>query len=915
MGSLSDSGYEYAIGWIYLHYENGCSWDEIRTLCVDENQVEEELARKQEDEYWPAFTPTEWFNIVEEERLNPKVPVVIESGGFSESGPIGSLPIPKSESNWQAYKTRLMKAGFSQKSILEIENSSAWILNQLSTDTRQSGPRKGLVYGSVQSGKTANMGGVMTMAADYGWNVFIILSGTIESLRRQTLDRFRSDLPDSVGALWEVLDFSNEHKNYRVDELELDGLNEHKFIHRYATVCLKQKGRLERLITWLYSNEQRTTRMRIIVIDDEADQASINTADILDAEELDAYEQDRKAINRLIVNLVNGKLADGSKPSKSFQSVNYISFTATPYANVLNELPGESLYPKDFIYSLSDPEEYFGCKVVFGNDEKDGCPGLDVVRRVPLLEEEYVKRIHDGTCLEPPAQYKSAVAWFLCAAAIMRLRKSMKPASMLIHTSSIASNQFAEYKVLRQWLENHSDEAFDLCRTIYSREIQRFSFDDFHGAFTNYGRLNQMPKQYPAFEEIKPFVLELLGTTTNIKFDDDHFTYSTGIHICVDNYKSSGYSDDKSVELRIVYPDKDNTPCPAPAFIVLGGNTLSRGLTIEGLLCSYFTRSVGQADTLMQMARWFGYRRDCELLQRIWLTESAHEKYRALTQIDMELKEEVLRYKKEGLRPSDLGPAIRTAPNIKRFQLSSKRKMQQANEIEFDYSGRSYELTQYEDNDCLANNLLLTEQFLKEIGMASPSSAIKNAMVWRDVDNIDVERFIKAFSISDQANIKNDIPLLFEWITGMQEKGSGYQTWNIAVAGSFKKGHTPWMLGSQMLPTIERTKHTDSSIIDIGSLRSGTDVLSDVDKTKLEHTQLVMLEAAIRDRTNLIERRTQFGLADTPLLLIYRIEKNGGKESLHRVSPSTSSDIIGFSIVVSGKKLSGSKATRVRINL
>ena len=123
---------------------------------------------------------------------------------------------------------------------------------------------------------------------------------------------------------------------------------------------------MEKLIDWLYDDPNRTQKLRIVVIDDEADQASINTAEITSEE-----EQERCAINRLIVNLVNGKKSDGIKADVSFQSMNYIAYTATPYANVLNERPGESLYPKDFICTLPESQEYFGPRVIFGNDEKN----------------------------------------------------------------------------------------------------------------------------------------------------------------------------------------------------------------------------------------------------------------------------------------------------------------------------------------------------------------------------------------------------------------------------------------------------------------------------------------------------------------------------------------------------------------
>ena len=217
----------------------------------------------------------------------------------------------------------------SDVSISNVQKSCNWILNHLSSDTRKYGPVKGLVTGSVQSGKTANMEGLISMAADYDWNFFIVLSGTIDNLRKQTRDRFRKDLQNSEGVLWRVLDFTSEDRRFGAENLKLNPLSGSKnFSQRYVTVCLKNRKRLENLIDWLYEDPKRTCKLRVVVIDDEADQASINTAEITPEE-----EQERCAINQLICNLVNGKKSDGSSPETSFQAMNYVSYTATPYAN------------------------------------------------------------------------------------------------------------------------------------------------------------------------------------------------------------------------------------------------------------------------------------------------------------------------------------------------------------------------------------------------------------------------------------------------------------------------------------------------------------------------------------------------------------------------------------------------------
>ena len=189
------------------------------------------------------------------------------------------------------------------------------------------------------------------MAADYDWNFFIIMSGSIDNLRKQTRDRFCSDLMQSQGVNWKVLDYTS-NPEYLVDiktqerytecDLKLNNLGNNNWGARYVTVCLKNSTRLERLITWLHSDPVRAAKLRILIIDDEADQASINTAKV---------NEKRKRINNLIVNIVNCNNSNGEQYGK-YGSMNYVSYTATPYANFLSEHFTESLYPRDFSYKL-----------------------------------------------------------------------------------------------------------------------------------------------------------------------------------------------------------------------------------------------------------------------------------------------------------------------------------------------------------------------------------------------------------------------------------------------------------------------------------------------------------------------------------------------------------------------------------
>ena len=282
----------------------------------------------------------DWKNLVqlekegEEKRL--RISDAEKSSIIGDKDNINDIVIPMSPAScWQKYRRYLIdKQKFLPEDVRSIQDSSYRILQRLNSDTKGK-PVKGLVVGNVQSGKTANMAALMAMAADYGWNMFIVLSGTIDNLRRQTQARFNDDFSENEGALkWESID--RPEIGIALDLQKLDFKK-----NRYFTVCLKNSVRLKRLIKWLHSDPNQTKNMRIIVIDDEADQAGVNTAIIDDNE--------KKEIYRLITNLVNQRNDDDTLPQEKFGAMNYIGYTATPYANILNDPRPESLYPKNLI--------------------------------------------------------------------------------------------------------------------------------------------------------------------------------------------------------------------------------------------------------------------------------------------------------------------------------------------------------------------------------------------------------------------------------------------------------------------------------------------------------------------------------------------------------------------------------------
>ena len=939
MSGYASNEYTKSKKWISKKIQEGFDWESVKHFCVTPDKEYETFEYLQEEE---AIIPQnmdfeEWPVFVAE--VQKGYSLIGDMYGISAGGNSKLLPVPTDlGSPWVRYKNYLLgkpdgKQRISDAAVTEIERNSHWILNHLLRDTRTSGPKKGLVMGSVQSGKTANMIGLATMAAHYDWNFIIILSGTIDNLRTQTRDRFRDDLIASGGAFWHILDKTGNPDymkdietgdTYMTDGLTLnmyqEGMPSSGWMHRYITVCLKNSTRLRNLIKWLHSNPARAARLRVLVIDDEADQASVNTRK-MDPDETDEELLERTAVNQLIIDLVNGRDENGAPTKSPFQAMNYISFTATPYANVLNESGELSLYPKDFICSLPESKEYFGAKVIFGSAEDDRYPGLDIIRDVPTSELSELKTLHDGAAFTPPVEFKKSVCWFLCAAAILRLRGHKKPISMLIHTTAKQNGHFNEYETLKSWLEREraTGSIMSLCETVYADERGRLTVEGLRDAYPDYGAIDSVNGEFPEFDVLKPEIELLLGGIENILLDENkELTYrENALHLCVDNCSANRIAEE-GVQMRIVYPSSKQLSAmkKAPVFIVMGGSTLARGLTIEGLTCTYFGRDTNQADTLMQMARWFGYRKGYELLQRIWMPAAVQRKFDLLEKIDEKLKREFEDFMVKGKNPAQFGPRITTSATIARFLLTSKNKAQNAVECDLDFSGDSYETTKFENGEDLEKNIEITEQFLAKLGDGAPSECNDSAYIWRNIDFgvLEAEFFAK-YKIFDCSSLSKDIPLFLTWMKQMNQEGR-YAKWNVAIVGD-KRAEAKWVLGSASVGKIERSRKTKPAFIDIGSLRSGPDALCDICPSQLTTEQRALYQSTVQTKKNIISARGGMGAEDTPLLLLYRIDKERGKDTKAgtKTKLNSTADIIGFSIIIAGEPSGKTHAKSVTVRL
>lgn len=922
--------------------KKGYEWEYIKYFGqVNVEGLQKKLGQLQDDDMIPGDLNSDlWIEIVDyfyeySQRIQT-IEEKIENNRILSRKQDNDLEIPKADrSNWQVYKNKLISQGWTNDSIIDLEKTTISILKKLRLDSDT--PIKGLTIGHVQSGKTASMAGLMAMAADWGFNFFIVLSGSIESLRKQTEDRLVRDLKNRSNVSWQLLTQLSLKPtcSHQIRRLVLD----HDSHDKYLTVCLKNKTRLNDLIYWLQEDGNKLSQMRILLIDDEADQAGINTNDVND--EL----AERTAINKAIVELVNIVARNNHKP----KSMNYVSYTATPYANFLNEATQESLYPQDFVAILNPANEYFGTKQIFGLENDNYHRGLPIIREISKEEKEIVDHIQKNNQIRQPQSLIDAVNWFLIATSIMRYRKYRRPISMLVHISHKQNvhNIFAE--VISSYFRNTSkQEIINSCRELYTFEQSKFTKEDFEMEFENYPFLKEI-KEYPPFEKVESELKKLITkypSHINVTESTGSYQYHDGIHLCIDNSSNNRITEDLE-QIRLAYPDPESPtyPTPAPAFIIIGGNTLSRGLTIEGLVSTYFLRPTSQADSLLQMGRFFGYRKWYEMLPRIWMTSVIEKKFKFMASLEEELLQDIETYIQEGMDASEYGPKIKNSPKLSWLKITAKNKSQNAIELDLDFSGTSKQTVLFENNlDIQRQNIKITEEFLNQLEEPKESHN-KRGIYWTNVPyEIVKEQFLSNFNFSKQSDF-NDMDCFFEWYEKSKDKAN-FTNWNVVLAGSSNHPEVrEWTIGNKSIGLVSRSRRGSAygEKINIGVLRTPSDLCADMTKEIYDQipteyklnvegkriraeieAQLDEIDQEQPKKSVIIELRKAANLGLTPQLLLYRIDKNSKftkkqkpntKEIDRRHDLNSVEDLIGVSLFIPGYKSGRNLATKLSIRI
>ena len=585
---------------------------------------------------------------------------------------------------------------------------------------------RGLVVGDVQSGKTATYTALTCKAADAGYKLIILLTGTLENLRRQTQERLDEGFVglDSSGELTTVKMgraigvgiinpknpagvFTSRLRDFNKNLVESLGFRLDGFNVPILLVIKKNKSILDNLEKWLVeynAGPDGTIAAPVLVIDDEADFASVNTR---------KAEESPAEINKRIRSLL-AKFAHSS----------YVGFTATPFANVFidpdttDEMVKNDLFPRDFIYGLEPPSNYVGPQAIFGESSTQ-----ETLRPVDDADTIFPDKHKSGLQIEelPPSLYEAGQS-FLIANTIRDLRgEGPTHRSMLVNVSLFTAVQDQITALLHAWLSQIQQDVRNFSQLDASEALLNSGIKDLHGTWQ---------REYAGteftWEQIQAGLVDGL-LPISVKAVNQH----TGA-------SSLDFRQHQDHGLRV---------------IVVGGNSLSRGLTLEGLTVSYFFRFTKMYDSLLQMGRWFGYRDGYKDLCRIWLSDEVVSWYTHVTAATSELRQELRKMRDQKRKPIDFGLKVRAHPDALLVTAQNKMKTSTLIRRIVSISNKSLETTYVETNkNILDANRRATERFLRALaddGIALQTSRLNNP-IWLDVPKESVATLLRDFRVDPQ---------------------------------------------------------------------------------------------------------------------------------------------------------------------
>lgn len=618
-----------------------------------------------------------------------------------------------------AYENFLLKDGWPPQMVQSLSDVTSRILGNLQDPVSEGTTwnRRGLVIGHVQSGKTANYTGLIARAADAGYKFMIVIAGIHNNLRKQTQERIdeafigRSSDPEDRRSIGVGLDpgyphpatLTNINEDFNKNTAAKSGWKINDFSKPIILVIKKNVTTLTALHKWLKAlnaeGDGRISDVPMLLIDDEADNASINT----NKEDLDPTRTN--AMIRRILGL--------------FAKSCYVGYTATPFANIFinpddyDDDAREELFPRDFIYCLDAPTTYFGAEKVFLDDDTS----QSIVKPIDDCEDflPYRHKRDDPVPELPPSLYR-ALDEFIVARTIRNLRgQTRKHCSMMVNVSRFVPVQ----KAVRDFLSLREKKIREAVRTNYLMPESVSSANVY---------MRGLKEAFDAEYIDAGFTWPEVKAALNGVFDN--------LHLYVINSKSDEVLDYTRYE-------KEGIGLTA---IAVGGLSLSRGLTIEGLTVSYMYRNTKMYDTLMQMGRWFGYRPGYEELCRVHLSRDSINWYSHIAEAAEELTQQVKRMRRDGLSPKDFGLYVRSHPDSLLITAANKMRSGQKVTVEQSFSGRlreSYIVST--DPDLNTRNFDLIAEYWRGGFGGRPEENTEKGVIFRDVPITAIEDFLTRF--------------------------------------------------------------------------------------------------------------------------------------------------------------------------
>ena len=674
--------------------------------------------------------------------------------------------------------------------VSSIDETTDEILKRLESPKRPgSWDRRGMVVGHVQSGKTSNYIGLITKAVDAKYKIVIVLAGLNNDLRSQTQKRIDKGF---IGRDTKKKD-SYDQTSSRIGVGELPGFKDlpviavtsaessgdyKKSVHRGITitpggdpiiaVVKKNVTPLKNLLDWFSSENESgiISDVPLLLIDDEADNASIDTKatkKIGEEQTADSDEQDPTRINGLIRKILN-----------CFTQSAYVGYTATPFANIFiyptnaenkSEEYGEDLYPRSFIINLHAPSNYIGPEKVFGLYE-DKTAGISEVQPLPLLRDadDYLNSFPEKhnkdfrvTTL-PDSLYRAIYAFILSSAARVVRGQGDKHHSMLVHVTRFVDVQSQITTKLKE---------------VVNEVVNELEF-------------KTGPQYEDLIQALESIWEEDFVPTTNAvmrSLDDDSITPISWEDIEEKLYECASKIEVKAVNGKAADGGLDYDAYPNGCTVIaVGGDKLSRGLTLEGLTISYYARISKMYDTLLQMGRWFGYRNGYADLCRLYTSKKLARWYKHIAVANEELRKELDDMAALGATPEKYGLKVRTHPEG--MLITAMNKMRNSETRTVTYSGELLQIARYYRNDsCNEANIRFADSWLKSLDEPiGPSSKTRNNYLWKGIEPDKIVEFLKGITI--HSSCFNASPnIVSQYILNQTEDGE-LINWTVALISS-----------------------------------------------------------------------------------------------------------------------------------